>query len=136
MSSDQNKATIRRFFELVNAGTVDTFDSVVAPQVLEHEQRFYTGLLTIFPDFKLTIEDILAEGDRVAIRFRVHATQHGEWRGIAPTGRQVSWTGMQWFRLQDGTIVDHAIAANQLDVLEQLISQAKDAASEDIPATD
>lgn len=131
MSSDHNKGIIRRFFELINVGNLGEFDTVVAAPFLEEEQLFYAWVRSIFPDFTLAIENVIVEDDQVAIRFRVHATHHGEWRGIAPTGRHVSWTGMQWFRLHAGKIVDHDIAANQLDVLEQLTAAPANAASTD-----
>jgi steroid delta-isomerase-like uncharacterized protein len=120
MSLDDNSAAIHRFFDLVNTGAVDRFDIAVAPHFLIEEQAFYTAVLRIFPDFHLTIEDAIAAADQVAIRFRVHGTHQGEWRGLAATGKQVSWTGMQWFRLANGKIVEHTIAADQLGVMEQL----------------
>jgi hypothetical protein len=74
MSTDDNIAAIHRFFDLVNAGHLAGFESAIAPQFLVEEQKFYSDVFHIFPDFHLTIEGALAQDDQVAIRFRVHGT--------------------------------------------------------------
>jgi steroid delta-isomerase-like uncharacterized protein len=124
MSTDDNTASIHGFFELVNTRSLAGFESAIAPQLLDEEQAFYSDVFRIFPDFHLTIEDAIAQADQVAIRFRVHGTHQGAWRGLGATGKQISWTGMQWFRLADGKIVEHSIAADQLNVMEQLAAPA------------
>lgn len=63
---------------------------------------FFTG----FPDFRMSIEDIVAQGDKVAARFIERGTHNGEFMGITPTGRQVTWTEIGILRIEGGKIVE------------------------------
>ena len=73
-----------------------------------------------FPDLIITVEDLFAEGDRVVARLTARGTHQGLFRGIAPTGRAVSWTGMRIFRIANGKIAEHWANWDDLSLLKQL----------------
>lgn len=73
-----------------------------------------------FPDIKMTIEEVVAEGDKVVFRVTVHGTHKGEFKGIAPTGKQVTMTGMQIWRIEGGKIVEGWFNRDDLGLMQQL----------------
>jgi predicted ester cyclase len=116
VSTEENKATFRRYVEEVgNEGNLDladdVFDRYLAHQpdgsVLERGpedvKRFMGEFRSAFPDFHSTIEDQIAEGDRVVTRWRMRGTHEGEFRGIAPMGKELDITGIGIFRFSDGS---------------------------------
>ncbi len=123
MSTEANKAKVRRWFgETVNGQTpiatlMAALDETFAPDFVDHDgpdprhgrealQQILPGLLRALPDVSLTIEQLLAEGDLVAMRVRGQATHRGEVMGIAPTERQIRWTENELFRFENGRIVE------------------------------
>lgn len=80
-------------------------------------------ILTAFPDISYHVDLVAAQGDRVATRWTATGTQTGEWQGIAPTGRPVSWSGINIFRIACGKIVESWSEDNGLDLLRQLAGQ-------------
>ena len=76
--------------------------------------------LTAFPDWQEEIVQLDAEGDAVAGRFRCSGTHRGEWQGIAPTGREVTWQGINIFRFECGLIVESWGVADHLGLLRQI----------------
>jgi predicted ester cyclase len=81
----------------------------------------YLGaFLNAFPDCQFTIDDMIAEGDRVATKKTFSGTHTGEFNGIAPTGRSVSITFVDILRLRDGKIVEHWLSMDQLSFMQQL----------------
>ena len=133
MSTEENKALVRRFYEEVfnkkNLAAVDTF---VDPQIIEHDlppglpagsegtRQFIGMYVAAFPDMHLTVEDIIAEGDEVTARFTIHGTHGGELMGIPPTGKQVTTTGIQIVRVADSRIVENWVNFDALGMLQQL----------------
>jgi predicted ester cyclase len=117
MAVQRNKALVRRFFEAVNSGDFSIFDDLVDAAYGKDEQMFYRGLRQIFPDLVITIEDLIAEGDTVMLRFTARGTQEAEFRGIPASGEQMSWGGLQLFNFVDGKIVEHLIAAESLSLM-------------------
>ncbi len=134
MSEEQNKATFRRYVEEVgNEGNLELadeiFDSYLAHQsdgsVLERGpedvRRFMGEFRQAFPDFHSTIEDQIAEGDKVVTRWTMRGTHQGEFRGIAPTGEQITVTGIGIFRFSDeGKVVESWDNFDQLGMMRQL----------------
>jgi steroid delta-isomerase-like uncharacterized protein len=133
VSTEENKATFRRYVEAVgNAGNLDladdVFDRYLAHQpdgsVLERGpedvKRFMGEFRSAFPDFHSTIEDQIAEGDRVVTRWRMRGTHQGEFRGIAPTGKELDITGIGIFRFSDGKVVESWDNFDQLGMMRQL----------------
>ena len=97
MSAEGNKTIARRFYnELINAGEVSRGEDLVAPDFVDHPGllQFIALARAAFPDLHVAIEDLMSEGDRVAVRVTVSGTQRGVFMGtIPPTGKRVTWTG-------------------------------------------
>lgn len=107
MSVAGNKALVRRLWEEVwDRGDVAVADEIFDPAYAAHEKGFVTVWRTAFPDTRLTVEDIFAEGDRVVTRFVVRGTHRGEFQGMAPTGRTVTLSGIWIHRVSGGRIVE------------------------------
>jgi steroid delta-isomerase-like uncharacterized protein len=115
MNLEQNKTIVRDYLnEIVNKGNMAAFDSyfsgnVVFNNATDFKQRFLAmrqAILGAFPDHHLTIQDQIAEGDRVVTRVTMHGTHQGPFNGIAPTGRQVEWSGIAMDRIADGKVVE------------------------------
>jgi steroid delta-isomerase-like uncharacterized protein len=132
MSTEENKAVVRRFLEECwNAGKLDVVDEIVAaeyvnrtepdqppgPEAVKHLISTFRGA---FPDVDNVIEDLVAEGDKVAVRVTIHGTHKGELFGIPPTEKRVKITGMAIYRLADGKLVEHWVTRDHLGLLQQL----------------
>ena len=131
--SEENKALIQRFVEeAFNKGNVDVADEVYYPTFLSHEptgpverspeyvENFVNMYLSAFPDGRTTIEDLVAEGDRVAYRWTYRGTHQGELMGIPPTGQEVTITGITIDSVSDGRIAEEWNHFDQLGLLQQL----------------
>jgi steroid delta-isomerase-like uncharacterized protein len=129
-----NKALVRRGLEEVNSlGDPSLVDQIFAPDLLfyshahpepahgpEGVKDFVTMLRTAFPDLWITIEDLVAEGDRVVARWTVRATHNGPLLGMPPTGRPMTERALEYFRICDGKISEAYLVLNALGVLQQL----------------
>ena len=115
MSTEQNKALVRRFYEEVfNKKNLASLDEFVDPQIVEHDlppglpagsegtRQFIGMYLAAIPDLHLTAHDMIAEGDRVAARITYGGTHRGELMGIPTTGKQATVTGIQIVRIAGG----------------------------------
>jgi predicted ester cyclase len=139
MSLEKNKAIVRRFTEELNEGNIAIMDELLAPdfghpalqlQGLESYKQFETVTRKAFPDLHDTIEDIIAEGDRVCVRSKVTGTHTGEWRvllphinkkvRLAPTGKKIALTYVGFYRLVDGKIVERETVYDLMDLYKQL----------------
>ncbi len=130
----ENKALIRRWFEEVwNRGRSDLIDQFRAHDAAssglgeggsvtrgeEPFRTFHSNLLETFPDLRIRIEDILAEGDKVAVRFTAEGTHQGNTLGPEPTGRKVTFGGIIIVRIANGKIVESWNSLDQLAILKQ-----------------
>lgn len=118
MSVDQNKALIRLVFEeALNQGNLAVVDQVFAPNFVDHStpyqlpgpkgvKDYFTKVRAGFPNLHVTIDDLIAEEDKVVVRTTWWGTQQGNYEGIAPTGKQVTRSMIQIFRLEDGRILE------------------------------
>ena len=136
MSLEKNKAIIRSLYEALNKHNPDLLDELMAldyvdaPNTpfelrgLERVKQYYADVYRGFPDLHLTIEDIIAEGDKVWVRTTMTGTNTGEWEflGItfAPTGEKITWTAVHIFRLVDGKIVERKSVRDALYFFIQL----------------
>ncbi len=133
MSLDANKALVRRLIEEdLNRGDPAVADEIVAedfvdhtnPPGLQHGRESHKQIVALFhaafPDVTWTIEDMLAEGDKVVIRAPMRATHQGEFFGIPPTGKQVSISGIHILRIANGKIAEHWGNNDDLGLLQQL----------------
>ena len=120
MSAEENKAVVRRFLEgIFSQGNPDVVDELADPDFVVHDPSSEAGDVdaqgvkesiawshNAFPELRVTIEDQVAEGDKVATRWRVSGTHQGEMMGAAPTGNQVTFAGTQTDYLSGGKIVE------------------------------
>jgi predicted ester cyclase len=77
-------------------------------------------LRAAFPDLQLTVEDIIAEGDRVAVNLTARGTHRGTFQGIAPTGKTVTVSAFEVVRIENGKLVEHWGGPDTLNLLQQL----------------
>ena len=134
MSTEQNKALARQMVEeIFNRGNISRADEFLAPDFVEREElppgipRDREGVkqLTVllrgaFPDFKATIDDILAEGDKVVIRQTWKGTHKGEFMGVPPTGKSVSFGVIDIVRITNGKLVEHWGQMDSMSMMQQL----------------
>lgn len=132
MSAEDNKATARRWYEEVfNAGNLDLIHELFAPNFVDHDPvnplpglegvRQVVGMYRgAFPDLHITVEDWVAEGDKVVTRFRAQGTHKGPLMGIPPTEKQVTVTGIDMLGFEHGTISEHWGTRDDLGMLQQL----------------
>ena len=132
--SEENKALVRRQEEeLFSGGKLDVADEVYAPSYVGHDpsnpeevrglqaaKRAASEYRKAFPDLQLSVEDLIAEGDRVAARLRFRGTHLGELNGIAPTGRRVDCTGSVISRIEEGKIAEDWANFDDLGMMQQL----------------
>jgi steroid delta-isomerase-like uncharacterized protein len=130
--SEQNKTLARRWFEdLFSRGDVDTANEILSEEFVDHlpreeergieELKHYVSIYrNAFPDIEDTVEDILAEGDKVVVRWRSRGTHQGQFMGVAPTGRHVAFTGMRPFRIAGGVIAESWVNIDERGLQEQL----------------
>jgi len=130
MSNNENKEIIRRYLEeVVNTGKVDKIEKFISPDYVEvYEGKRYPlgikgarehilGVRQTYPDLKVTVEQQIAEGERVATSIVAQGTHRGVWMGIKPTGQVITFTGVNIDRVVGGKIVEHGGAANMLEPL-------------------
>ena len=133
MAAEANKAIVRRFFEEVqNGGNLAVLDELAATDYVNHTappgvpadraglKQLTAMFRRAFPDGWMTIEDMVAEGDRVATRKTFRGTHQGELRGIPPTGQAVAIGLIDIVRLVDGKVVESWSVADDLGLLQQL----------------
>jgi steroid delta-isomerase-like uncharacterized protein len=130
--SEQNKRLVRRDIEEVwNRANYGLVDELVASDYAGHQprseangregyRRFFATLRAAFPDLRFTIEDEIAEGDRVVTRWTARGTHEGAFQGIPPTGKPGVVTGITIKRLADGKIVEGWTTVDELGMLQQL----------------
>jgi steroid delta-isomerase-like uncharacterized protein len=129
--SEENKALASRGWEAVSRGDLDALDEVYAPDLVWHEpdedirgieaaKRFVAMYLSAFPDISITVEDAIAEGDKVVTRWTARGTHRGELLGIAPTEERITVTGITVHRVQDGRIVEEWESPDNLGLLQQV----------------
>ncbi len=131
--SEENKAIVRRLLEeAYSTGNLAVVDEIIAPDYVHtgNSGRIVTGIefikqqitieRTIFPDLRVTIEEMIAEGDKVVARWTLRGTHQGEWRGIPPTGKEVTSTGVDIHRIVGGKIVEDWRKRDRMDVMQQL----------------
>ncbi len=133
--SRANKAILRRFFEeIYNQGNLAVADDLVAADYVCHNpapgeapgreglKAFVAYLHRSFDDLHVTIEDQVAEGDRVATRYTIRGRQEGEFAGIPPTGKLVTITATSMHRIEDGQIRESWLNWDMLGLIRQLAS--------------
>ena len=131
MSTEDNKALVRRFYEeFLNGHDVNQAEELFAPNYVlyfpggpmdhERQKQTLTVFRAAFPDLHFTIEDMFAEGDKVATRFTWRGTHQGIFQGIPPTGKQVTVSGIALNRIAEGKLVEDRTELDLLGLMQQL----------------
>jgi predicted ester cyclase len=126
MSVEENKALVQEFEDLINAKDleialtlfstdyVDHTPSIGLPPGIEGARAFHSMQIAAFPDRRTTSLDMIAEGDKVVHRLV------GEFMGIPPTGKRITWSCIDIWRIADGKIVEHWVEADMMSLMQQL----------------
>jgi steroid delta-isomerase-like uncharacterized protein len=132
MGTEGNKDVARRYYEAVlNGGDLAALDELAVPDYEEHDPLPGQGtgragledrvrMLRSAFDPHFTIEDVIAEGDRVVVRWTNDGTHVGEFLGMPPSGRSFSIAGVDIHRVRDGRLAEHWHVVDQLSMLQQL----------------
>jgi steroid delta-isomerase-like uncharacterized protein len=131
MSTEENKVLMRRAYDVLNQKHLAFLDEVKAPDLVVHSasttvqgleafKQLLSPFFTAFPDDRFTVEDLIAEGDTVVVRNSFRGTHTGNFMGIPPTGKQVTWTGITITRFANGKAVELWSNADALGVMQQL----------------
>ena len=131
--TEANKTILRRFFEeIYNQGDLHVADEIVAVNYLNHNlvpgespgreglKEFVAYLRRTFPDLRITVEDQVAEDDKVTTRFTITGTQQGEFAGIPPTGKPVTVSALNIHRIRAGKIREGWLNWDALGMMQQL----------------
>lgn len=132
MSKQDNIAATERLGAAVNSGKLEALREVFAPTVIDRDPaadqgagpegfiKFFTEFRAAFPDLNISVEQLVADDDNVAIAYTVTGTHQGDFLGIPATGRQIKARGVQIARFQKGQIVERWGSSDQLGILQQL----------------
>ncbi len=133
MSIEENKAIAHRFGQVWAVGNLGLLDELASPDIVvsypmppeplrgaEAFRAFLKEFFTGLPDSTVTVDDIIAEGDRVACRRTLRATHEGPLFGFPATGRQVRISGFTFYRIADGKVIEEAGAGNTIGLMQQL----------------
>jgi steroid delta-isomerase-like uncharacterized protein len=134
MSMEENRAIVDRYREEVfNEKNLAAIPKYVAPHYVRRDpgapaevrgpdgvKQLAAMFFAAFPDIHFDAEDIIAEGDKVVQRLTSRGTHQGEFMGIPPTGKQLTVTAIEIFRLADGQIAEQWVEADYLGLLQQL----------------
>ena len=136
--AEARKAVVWRFIAAIwHQGRFELLDDLIAPTYIHHTSRTaaddghevrgpdgvrreVTAWRSAFPDLRFTLDDLLVEGDKVMARWTCRGTHHGVFRGIAPTGKSVTFTGMTLYRITQGKIVEQWTVEDGVSLYYQL----------------
>ena len=123
-TAEHNKDLVVRLIDEVwNAGDLRRLPELWDGPTRDEAYSLHKILTGAFPDLRIDIDDLIAEGDKVMARMTIRGTHRGHFRGIAPTGRQVIFTAIRVYRVADGKIVESWANQDVLGLLGQLQSE-------------
>ncbi|MBI3933825.1 MAG: ester cyclase [Acidobacteria bacterium] len=129
---EENKALGRRIVDAINAGNMTAIDDVFAPGYVDRNpfpgatpdregfKQSLSQFRAAFPDFRYTVEDEIAVGDKLVHRLTARGTQKGEFQGVPATGKQATWSEVHIARIANGKVVEHWGLGDQLGMMQQL----------------
>jgi len=132
MSTEENKAIARKFFEIIETGDLSAADEIVATDYVNHKavpgqkpglegyKEVATAVRTGMPDIQYTFEDQIAEGDKVVTRYTAKGTHQGELFGIAATGKPLTMTALVLQRVVSGKIQESWLELDMLGLMQQM----------------
>jgi predicted ester cyclase len=131
VSTQQNSDIVRRYAQMFDTGNFDEADELFVPDFIvrhldapeldcEGWKEFSRPFVSGFSKRQLVVEDLVTEGNEVVARMTFSGRHTGEFFGVAPTGREVRFTGIVWFRISEGKIIEHWGEFDALGLLQQL----------------
>jgi steroid delta-isomerase-like uncharacterized protein len=130
--SEENKAIVRRWVDAFNEGDLDAVDDLLTDSYVRHdpnspevrgpeeEKQLIAMYRSAFPDLRFSVEDMVAEADKVFTRVGISATHEGELLGIPATRRRLSFTAMELYRLEEGKIDEQWVNVDTLGMMQQI----------------
>jgi predicted ester cyclase len=128
-----NKELVRRFYREVYVDwNMTLVDEVVSPRFRSHDwpedgprgpegfRSYYAAIRSALPDARYEVDDLIAEGDRVVVRWRLLGTHQGEFRGIAASGRPIALKGIAIYRVKGGKLMERWVVSDLYGVLEEI----------------
>lgn len=128
-----NKQLVRRFYkEVYGDWNLAMVDEVVLPRFTSHDwpegsptgrqgfELFYSAIRTAVPDARYEVDDLIAEGDKVVVRWRLLGTHEGDFRGIAPTGQAIALKGIAIYRVDGGKLMERWVVTDLYGLLEEI----------------
>lgn len=130
-SRESHERTVRKYPNAVAAGDFEVIEEICTPDVVSHaplgeprgyeeHEEYEAPIHDAFPHFEVTVEDVVVEGDRVAMRLTIRGTHEGEMMGIAPTGNRVEFQNVIFHRMEGGKIAERWVQPDVLGLLQQL----------------
>lgn len=133
MAIEENRMLARRVWdEIWHQGNLDVMDNLFTADFVRHDpngrvlkgvdqnRQFIVSMRQAFPDLHYTVDDEIAEGNKVLVRYHFTGTHLGPFQGVAATGKRVSYTGILIYRFADGKIAEQWTEADLLSLLQQL----------------
>lgn len=133
MSAEQNKTIARRFFlDAFSKGRLELLDDLLASDYVDHDappgtppgqegiRYLMSAFRNAFPDVQFTVEDQVAEGDKVVTRYTFRGTHQGDLFGIPPTGRRVAFPGISIYRIENGKMREAWVNYDMMGMMQQL----------------
>ena len=133
MTSEANKLTMQKFVEFINTASEALADELISTEAIFHvpgrpePMQGPAGYLAIigmmregFPDIQWTLEEMVAESDKVAARFTMRGTHQGPFFGVAPTGKKITVQAINLYRLSNGKFVEERGQPDMLGLLQQI----------------
>jgi predicted ester cyclase len=128
-----NKALLRRFYKEVYVDwDMALVDAVVSPRFTSHDwpdggptgpqafRQYYAAIRAAVRDARYEVDDLIAEGDRVVVRWRLLGTHEGSFQGIAPTGRAIALKGIAIYRVEEGKLMERWVVSDLHGLLEDI----------------
>ena len=133
MSTEQNKAAVRRYWEGFNAHNLDVWDEVCTSNHINHDpglpvpdadlqtiKQLIGGLQAAFPDLNSSEEDLISEGDKIVVRRTFRGTHKDEFMGVAASGNKVTFSGIFIDRLTGGKIEEQWVVFDVMGLMQQI----------------
>jgi steroid delta-isomerase-like uncharacterized protein len=152
VSAEENKEVVRRLVRAVNEGALDELGEILAPDYVRHDpnplledagiekyREAFSRLRTAFPDARWTVEEMLADGDRVILRGSFKGTHEGPFFNVPPTGRVVRYPILAIYRIEDGKIAEDWHMFHSIGLWQELLPEVReliDRATQETPPED
>jgi steroid delta-isomerase-like uncharacterized protein len=133
-----NKALLSRFYKEVYVDwNMALADEVLSPQFTSHDwpndgptgpqafREYYAAIRSAVPDARYEVDDLIAEGDKVVVRWTLLGTHQGDFGGIAPTGRPIALKGIAIYRVDDGKLMERWVVSDLHGLLEEIGATAR-----------